>query len=57
MSESLEPFPVMVTCTNCNKSVKTETKSYPGLVAWVFGTCLCFVGNYYFLIDVLKTIF
>ena len=45
MSESLEPFPVMVTCTNCNKSVKTETKSHPGLVACVFGACLCFVGN------------
>ena len=57
MAPSFGPKPVTVTCPNCQKKIKTETDSQPGVVAWVMGTVLCILGNYNLSMLVSKTIF
>lgn len=38
------PYPMQVTCSNCNASVMTETSASPGLLTWLLSGTLLLVG-------------
>lgn len=36
--------PMTMTCPHCQSSIQTAIKSEPGVLAWIIGGVLCFVG-------------
>ncbi|KAH9390557.1 hypothetical protein TYRP_010653 [Tyrophagus putrescentiae] len=38
------PYPMQVTCSNCNAAVMTETSASPGLLTWLLSGTLLLVG-------------
>lgn len=40
------PYPVRVTCPNCNAYVMTETETTPGLLTYILSGALCLLACY-----------
>lgn len=41
------PYPMRITCPNCNAQVMTETHSTPGLLTYILSGALCILAGYF----------